>query len=70
MPKSKIDTAIRATVVTLKAYTTKSSHEIAGLTYLSISAVNKIYARIIKRGFEAHHNIIEDSFIEDAPRSS
>jgi hypothetical protein len=45
-------------MVALKAYTTKSSHEIASITYLSISAVNKIYVRAIKRGFEAYYNVI------------
>ncbi|KAJ5160333.1 uncharacterized protein N7482_007337 [Penicillium canariense] len=51
MPKQP-DIATRATVVALKAYTSKSSHEIATITNLSISAVNKIYARAIERGFE------------------
>lgn len=45
-------------MVGLKAYTTNSSYRIAGLTYLSVSTVNKIYARAIKRGFEAYYNII------------
>ena len=68
MPK-KPDIATRATVVALKAYTTKSAHEIADITQLSVSTVNRIYARAIERGFDAHRHNIEDAFVQDAQRS-
>ena len=60
------ETAIRAQVVALRAYTTKSSSEIAYLTGLSISSVNRIYARAIKRGFNLHEDpLIHNRYIED-----
>jgi transposase len=61
--------AIRAQVVTLRAFTTKSSSEIANLKGLSISSVNRIYARAIERGFNPHEDpLIHDRYIEDKPR--
>ncbi len=46
--------AKRATVVALKAYTTKSTTEIAILTELSVPSMNRMYAEAIKRGFNSH----------------
>jgi transposase len=64
------ETAIRAQVVALRAYTTKSSSEIARLTGLSTSSVNRIYARAIERGFNPHEDpIIHNRYVEDTPRS-
>ena len=64
------ETAIRAQVVALRAYTTKSSGEIALLTGLSVSSVNRIYARAVARGFNPHEDpIIHDRYVEDTPRS-
>lgn len=64
------ETAVRAQVVALRAYTTKTSSEIACLTGLSISSVNRIYARAIERGFNPHEDpLIHDRYVEDQPRS-
>ena len=62
--------ARRATVVALKAYTTKSSAEIAALTELSVPSVNRIYAEAIKRGFDPIRTMVDNQYIEDKPRSS
>ncbi|KAJ5899945.1 hypothetical protein N7495_004689 [Penicillium taxi] len=66
----KTDLAIRAQVVSLKAFTELTSSEIATMTGLSKSSVNSIYARAKERGFD--HNLdcaIYDRYVEDAPRS-
>jgi hypothetical protein len=56
--------------VALRAYTTKSSSEIARLTGLSTSSVNRIYACAIERGFNPHEDpIIHNRYVEDTPRS-
>lgn len=68
MPK-QADIATRATVVALKAYTDKSSLQIAAITGLSVSTINRIYAKAIERGFEPNHTVIEDKYVADAPRS-
>ena len=52
--------ARRATVVALKAYTTKSSAEIAALTDLSVPSVNRIYAEAIKRGFDPIRTMVDN----------
>jgi len=54
--------ARRATVVVLKAYTTKSSAEIAALTELSVDSVlsmNRIYAEAIRREFDPIRTIVD-----------
>ncbi|OQE11157.1 hypothetical protein PENFLA_c080G06566 [Penicillium flavigenum] len=61
--------ARRATVVALKAYTPKSSAEIAALTDLSVPSVNRIYAEAIKRGFDPHRTMVDNQYVEDKPRS-
>ena len=61
--------ARRATVVALKAYTTKSSAEIAALTDLSVPSVNRIYAEAIKRGFDPIRTMVDNQYVEDKPRS-
>ena len=61
--------ARRATVVALKAYTTKSSAEIAALTELSIPSVNRIYAEAIRRGFDPIRTMVDNQYVEDKPRS-
>lgn len=68
MPK-QADIATRATVVALRAYTDKSSSQIAAITGLSVSTVNRIYAKAIERGFDPHRGVIEDAYVIDAPRS-
>lgn len=68
MPK-QADVATRAAAVALKAYTDKTSSQIAAITGLSVSTINRIYAKAIERGFEPHHNVIEDAYVVDAPRS-
>jgi transposase len=61
--------ARRATVVALKAYTPKSSAEIATLTDLSVPSVNRIYAEAIKRGFDPYRTMVNNQYVEDKPRS-
>jgi hypothetical protein len=61
--------ARRAMVIALKAYTTKSSAEIAALTELSVPSVNRIYAEAIKRGFDPHRTMVDNQYVEDKPRS-
>ncbi|KAF3389559.1 hypothetical protein F1880_003459 [Penicillium rolfsii] len=61
--------ADRVTVVALRAYTTKTSQEIAKIVDLSISTVNRIYARAIERGFDPVHTKITDEYVEDNPRA-
>ncbi|KAJ5381031.1 uncharacterized protein N7496_003459 [Penicillium cataractarum] len=61
--------ARRATVVALKAYTPKSSAEIAALTDLSVPSVNRIYGEAIKRGFDPHRTMIDNQYVEDKPGS-
>jgi transposase len=61
--------ARRATVVALKAYTTKSSAEIAALTELSVPSVNRIYAEAVKRGFDLHRTMVDNQYVENKPRS-
>ncbi len=41
----------RAAIITLKAYLGKTIREIAILTSLTITTINWIYVRAIKRGF-------------------
>ncbi|KAF3398135.1 hypothetical protein F1880_006348 [Penicillium rolfsii] len=60
----------RVTVVALRAYTTKTSKEIAKIVDLSVSTVNRIYARAIERGFDPTHTKIIDKYVEDSPRAS
>ena len=68
---AKTDLATRAQVVALKAYTTKSSAEIAYLIGITPRAVNRIYTRAIERGFDSNVDpIVRDEFVEDAPRPS
>jgi transposase len=59
----------RVTVVALRAYTSKTSQEIAKIVDLSISTVNRIYARAIERGFDPIHTKILDEYVEDSPRT-
>ncbi|KAJ5143765.1 uncharacterized protein N7515_002552 [Penicillium bovifimosum] len=60
------ETATRTQVVALRAFTTKSSSEIANLT---VSSVNRIYARAIERGFNPREDpIIHDRYVQDTPR--
>jgi transposase len=61
--------ADRVTVVALRAYTTKTSSEIAKIVDLSVTTVNRIYARAIERGFDPIHTKISDEYVQDAPRS-
>jgi transposase len=68
MAKQSIITR-RATVVALKAYTPKSSAEIAALTDLSVPSINRIYAEVIKRGFDPYRTMVDNQYIEDKPRS-
>jgi transposase len=68
MPKQST-LADRVTVVALRAYTTKTSAEIAKIVDLSITTVNRIYARAIERGFDPIHTKISDEYVQDAPRS-
>jgi hypothetical protein len=64
------ETAVRAQVVALRAFTTKISGEIARMTGLSVSTVNRIYARAIERGFNSNEDpLIHDRYVEDKPRS-
>lgn len=64
------DIATRAQVVTMKTYTQKTSEQIATLTGLSRTTVDRIYARAIERGFDQHASpIITDEFVKDKPRS-
>ena len=62
--------ARRATVVALKAYTAKSSAEIAALTGLSVPSVNRIYAEAIRRGFDPIRTMVDDQYVEDKPQST
>ena len=65
---AKTDLATRAQVVALKAYTTKSSAEIAYLTGITPRAINRIYTRAIERGFDSNVDpIVRDKFVEDTP---
>jgi transposase len=68
MPKQSTH-ADRVTVVALRAYTTKTSSEIAKIVDLSITTVNHIYARAIERGFDPIHTKISDEYVQDARRS-
>ncbi len=64
--------ATRALVVTLKSPVGgKTSAEVAEITGLSIRQVNRIYARVIERGFDPNHRPFElqDEWLQDAPRS-
>ncbi|OKP00652.1 hypothetical protein PENSUB_7735 [Penicillium subrubescens] len=61
--------ADRVTVVALRAYTTKTSSEIAKIVGLSIATVNHIYARAIERGFDPIHTKITDEYVQDSPRT-
>ena len=55
----------------MKTYTQKTSKQIATLTGLSRTTIDRIYARAIKRGFDQHASpIITDEFVKDKPRSS
>lgn len=65
------DIATRATVVALKAKSGKSTREVAFLTGLSVSTVNRIYSRAIQRGFDPDlvPIIIRDEFVKDGVRS-
>jgi transposase len=54
----------------MKTYTQKTSEQIATLTGLSRTTVDRIYARAIERGFDQHASpIITDEFVKDKPRS-
>jgi len=68
MPKEST-IADRVTVVALRAYTTKTTAEIAKIVDLSIATVNRIYARAIDRGFDPIHTKITDEYVKDSPRS-
>ena len=68
MPKQST-LADRVTVVALRAYTTKTSAEIAKIVDLSIATVNRIYARAIERGFDPIHTKITDEYVQDGARS-
>jgi hypothetical protein len=61
--------ARHATVVALKAYTPESSAEIATLTGLFVPSVNRIYADVIKRGFDLHRTMVDNPYVEDKLRS-
>jgi transposase len=68
---SNPDIAMRASVVALKAQSGKTTREIAFLTGLSISSINRIYARAIERGFDPNQIplIVRDDYVRDAARS-
>jgi hypothetical protein len=69
---SNSDIATRASIVALKALSGKTTKDIAILTSLSISLVNWIYTRAIKRGFNL--NIlpltVRDEHVQDDAQSS
>ena len=68
---SNPDTATRASIVALKALSGKTTREIALLTGLSISSINRIYARAIERGFDPNvlPLIVRDEHVQDGARS-
>jgi transposase len=54
----------------MKIYTTKTSEQIAHNTGLSKATVDRIYARVIERGFDYNSSPkIIDDFVKDKPRS-
>ena len=57
------------TVVALRAYTTKTSKEVAKIVGLSVSSVNRIYADAIGRGFDVIHTKPTDEYVEDSLRA-
>jgi transposase len=61
--------ADRVAVVALRAYTMKTSSEIAKIVDLSIATVNCIYARAIERGSDPVHTKITDEYVQDSPRA-
>ena len=66
------DIATRAFVVSLKApFSGKTTAEVADITGLPKSTINKIYARAIARGFDPNRRpiTIRDCHLEDAFRS-
>ena len=67
------DISMRALIVTLKSpIVGLSSADIFAQTGVSVSTVNRIYAKAIERGFDPNIRpmIIKDEWVKDAPRSS
>ena len=70
--KYNTDIATRVFAVSLKApYSGKTTAEVATITGLLKSVINKIYARAIARGFDPNKKplIMRNCYFEDAPRS-
>ena len=66
------DVSMRALIVTLKSpIVGLSSADIFTQTGVSVSTINRIYVKVIKRGFDPNIRpmIIKDEWVEDAPRS-
>ncbi|KAI2639212.1 hypothetical protein GGS21DRAFT_488127 [Xylaria nigripes] len=64
--------ATRAIIVTLKSPTVgKTSVEIAKITGVSVSQINRIYSKAIERGFKPDQIpfTLRDAWLQDAPRS-
>ena len=72
MPLSKkpVNSATRASIVTLKA-TGQRSDDMACMFGVTRRAVDKIYARAIDRGFDpaVRPMRVPDEYIDDTPRS-
>ena len=72
MPQNT-DIATRAFVVSLKAPCSgKTAVEVATITGLLKSVINKIYARAIARGFDPNQQPLDirDCYLEDAPAAA
>jgi hypothetical protein len=72
-PRTYIDIATRALIITLKSpLGGKITIEIHEKTGILVCTINSIYTRAIERGFDPNHLLIElkDEYLKDIPRSS
>ena len=72
MARTEISLATRAAIITLKSPVGgKTSQQISNLTGVSISQINRIWAKACQRGFDpnSYSLNLENAWLEDAPRT-